>query len=401
MKKAKSKTIRLLCVLMAVVMVVAVAPTVALADTGIGGNPAERLEPRIYNGVFYPGYPGINEFSYVSISNAVSFERINIATYYIDWANETITFAQWGLTEFEQYFHDRLMEEDLPGSVPFHLQLSFVNSIRVRVNAPAEMMVRHNLGTFYRYLSSNPSSPLVTDVNIVTETFEWGDLTELVAGSSFAVPANAQVGDTFAVLLAVHPSDAPFVPLFIEVVGGGTTTPQPTPAATPSTWAVAYVQRANDLNLVPANLNNSFTQATTRAEFAALAVTLYETVTGRTITERSTFNDTTDINVQKMGGLGVVTGVGGGNFNPNGTITREQAAVLVARLAEAIGQPLPPSAPTFADNNLISSWAVYGVGQMQASGIMGGVGNNNFAPRGQYTREQSIISLLRLFDIVN
>jgi len=31
---------------------------------------------------------------------------------------------------------------------------------------------------------------------------------------------------------------------------------------------------------------------------------------------------------------------------------------------------------------------------------MGGVGNDNFAPSGTYTREQSIISMLRLFDLM-
>jgi hypothetical protein len=74
---------------------------------------------------------------------------------------------------------------------------------------------------------------------------------------------------------------------------------------------------------------------------------------------------------KKMGCLGIVTGVGGGNFAPNNTLTREQAAVMIARLAYAIGQPLPPAVPSFADNAQISSWAVDGVGQMQASGIMG------------------------------
>jgi len=37
---------------------------------------------------------------------------------------------------------------------------------------------------------------------------------------------------------------------------------------------------------------------------------------------------------------------------------------------------------------------------MQATGIMGGVGNNTFAPKSDYTREQSIMTMMRLFDIV-
>jgi len=173
------------------------------------------------------------------------------------------------------------------------------------------------------------------------------------------------------------------------------------PAITPSPWAQEGVSRALTLGLVPSTLQTAYSQPTTRAEFAALAVALYETATGRVITGRMEFNDTSDINVQKMGYLGVVAGVGGGNFAPNNTLTREQAAVMLARLADVIGQPLPPSDPTFADNANISLWATDAVGQIQAAGIMGGVGNNQFAPSDEYTREQSIITILRLFDILN
>lgn len=38
---------------------------------------------------------------------------------------------------------------------------------------------------------------------------------------------------------------------------------------------------------------------------------------------------------------------------------------------------------------------------MQKSGIMGGTGNNQFSPAGSYTREQSIATILRVYDLVN
>ena len=177
--------------------------------------------------------------------------------------------------------------------------------------------------------------------------------------------------------------------------------PTPLPGDIPSPWATEHVTRAIELSLVPQNLQSNYTQATTRAEFTALAVALYETVTGTEITGRMEFNDTDDVNVQKMAYLGVVQGVGRGNFAPNAGLTREQAAVMLVRLADAIGQPFPPSAPTFADNAQMSSWAIEAIGQMQASGIMGGVGSNRFDPQGAYTREQSIITVLRLFNILD
>ena len=171
--------------------------------------------------------------------------------------------------------------------------------------------------------------------------------------------------------------------------------------ATASAWARDDITRAFDYGLIPEALLGTYTRATTRAEFAALAVYLYETATGSEIMGRAAFNDTTDENVEKMGYLEVVTGVGGGNFAPNQPLTREQAATMLYRLAAAIGTTLPQAAPAFADNANISTWAINAVGQMQTTGIMGGLPDGRFDPHGAYTREQSIVTILRLFDILD
>lgn len=168
-----------------------------------------------------------------------------------------------------------------------------------------------------------------------------------------------------------------------------------------SSWVSESVARAVANSLVPQNLQSNYSQPATRAEFCALATALYETVSGKEITERKSFSDTTDSNVEKMGALGVVSGVGEDRFDPNGTLTREQAAVMLARLAEALEKPLPEYRPTFADNGNIASWAFTQVGQVQGSDIMNGVGNNLFSPAGLYTREQSAMTMLKLFDAVS
>jgi len=166
-----------------------------------------------------------------------------------------------------------------------------------------------------------------------------------------------------------------------------------------SSWAVEQVNTAISEGLVPQNLRSNYTQATTRLEFATLAVVLYEKLQGE-VTGRRTFVDTNDVNVQKAASIGIVAGVGDNRFDPDGTLTREQAAVMLSRLADALEKPLPRQAATFADNTQISSWATEGVGHVQAGGIMSGVGNNTFAPQNPYTREQSIVTILRLYDVV-
>lgn len=182
---------------------------------------------------------------------------------------------------------------------------------------------------------------------------------------------------------------------------GGTTPVDPEPAGDqPSSWAAEQVNAAISAGLVPEALQAGYTSTATRAQFCALAVELYETVTGSEIAQRAEFTDTTDVNVQKMAGIGVINGVGNGQFNPSGQLTREQAATILVRLADAMGHPLPEGTASFADNASIASWALDAVGRAQAGGLMGGIGNNQFSPQGAYTVEQSIMTAFRLYETV-
>lgn len=169
---------------------------------------------------------------------------------------------------------------------------------------------------------------------------------------------------------------------------------------TPSIWAEEEVNQAISANLVPENLQSKYTQTCTRAEFCELAVQLYETVKRTKITQRATFTDTNDVNVQKMAGLGVVNGIGGDLFDPNGQLTREQAATILARLSKVMGKELSATAPTYADNASIGPWAADAVGQVPAAGIMQGTGGNFFSPQMTYSREQSILTVLRLYELL-
>jgi len=179
----------------------------------------------------------------------------------------------------------------------------------------------------------------------------------------------------------------------------------------PSPWALEAVVEAIDKSLVPQGLQSDFSQPITRAEFTALAVLVYEALAGSEIEGRKEFDDTDDINVQKMGYLDIVIGVGDGNFNPDHSITRQEAAVMLSRLAHRIAEEHPESGIAallaqsaasgfqlnYRDLGQISYWASEDVRHMTFMGLMRGVGNNMFSPRGIYTREQSIAVTLRLF----
>lgn len=88
---------------------------------------------------------------------------------------------------------------------------------------------------------------------------------------------------------------------------------------------------------------------------------------------------------------GIVNGTGDGTFSPNAKITREQMATIIVRYAGKVGITLSDGSQEqrFADDGIISDWAKEGVYDMKASGIISGVGGNQFDPRGSATRGQA------------
>lgn len=169
----------------------------------------------------------------------------------------------------------------------------------------------------------------------------------------------------------------------------------------PAGWAQSTVDEAIAGGFLPVPLRARYDQTITRAEFCALAVRFYEVFTGQEITSRTSFTDTSDVNVEKAASLGVVSGVSDGVFSPNAPLNREQAAVILSNLARSIGSPLPQSAPDFTDGASISAWARSAVGQIQSAGIMSGTGGGNFAPQETYTREQSVVTIMNLYHLLS
>lgn len=175
-----------------------------------------------------------------------------------------------------------------------------------------------------------------------------------------------------------------------------------TGAAEPAGWAKVFVDRAIAERLLPAELQSAYDQPITRREFCLLADALYTKVKGSAapVDATVTFTDTTDPAILRMASAKVVNGVGNELFDPNGQLTREQAATMLSRLAAALGKPLTDSAPTFDDNGSVAGWASAAVGQMQLSGIMSGTGNNQFSPQQSYTREQSVVTIVRMCELL-
>ena len=173
------------------------------------------------------------------------------------------------------------------------------------------------------------------------------------------------------------------------------------PKVPPAPWAKEAAGKARVLGISSDSIED-FSLPITRREFCEYAFDTYHAITGDVVMQYvidNPYTDTASLDVVRLSKLGVITGTGDGRFDPEGQLTREQAATILSRLAQAMGVELPSAAPTFTDNASIGSWAAEAVGQMQQNGIMGGVGDNKFGPQGTYSFEQSLVTLMRLYDL--
>lgn len=168
-----------------------------------------------------------------------------------------------------------------------------------------------------------------------------------------------------------------------------------------SDWAKTELESALNNALIPKCLNQKdYTSSITRAEFAAVAVRMYERLSLKTANpiESNPFTDTSDVEVLKAYALGITNGTSDTTFEPNSLITRQEMATMMVRALAKSGVNTSvniSNVSKFVDHNNIDSWALEGVYFMSNIGIIKGVGNNTFDVHGNATREAALAISIR------
>ena len=85
---------------------------------------------------------------------------------------------------------------------------------------------------------------------------------------------------------------------------------------------------------------------------------------------------------------GYISGVGGGKMDPDGKITREQAAVIIGRLFKADPGSVKPSDLSFTDKAQISTWSAGYIKAAQTHGIIAGYNDGSFRPQQTISRAE-------------
>ncbi len=92
---------------------------------------------------------------------------------------------------------------------------------------------------------------------------------------------------------------------------------------------------------------------------------------------------------------GIVDGVGNDRFNPKGPITREQLAVMLHRYAGLPEAADPEAFASFSDGGQVSGWARSAINWAVEEGILNGKSGNRLDPKGNATRAEAATMLQR------
>lgn len=177
-------------------------------------------------------------------------------------------------------------------------------------------------------------------------------------------------------------------------------------------WAQTTIEDAADHCLVPYEFVNKYKNDITREEFCILLgnaikvagnyASLDNYMSAKGVSYQTDyFSDCAgrDSSINMLHALGIVSGKEDGIFDPNGIITREEAAALVCRTAGLFQYIETDETLIYDDKENISPWARYFVAWVTNNFIMNGT-DGSFLPQQTYTVQEAITTVNRMYKVM-
>ena len=146
----------------------------------------------------------------------------------------------------------------------------------------------------------------------------------------------------------------------------------------------------------------AYTDPITREKFCEIIYDmLMKTIdTGFAVPSALYFEDTYNSKVSTLYYADIINGKADRIFAPDDFLTREEAATILVRTAQFMGIGMPQSAydgKVYDDEKDISEWAFPSVHYCRKLEMMTGTGEAEFSPKAEYTVEQAIATVMRLY----
>jgi beta-N-acetylglucosaminidase len=141
-------------------------------------------------------------------------------------------------------------------------------------------------------------------------------------------------------------------------------------------------------------------RAVTRGEFATLiANALKLPESSSTFTDLHITDQSLVPGINKAAGAGIISGRGNGIFAPNDNITRDEAVTMIDKALQYKSIIGSPASLPFTDlHNALNKEAIQ---RVYGLGIISGMGENRFAPKATTTREQTAVMLTKMLKVID
>jgi hypothetical protein len=170
---------------------------------------------------------------------------------------------------------------------------------------------------------------------------------------------------------------------------------------TQSGWAETEIAEAYESGLTYPVIMSDFQRKITREEFCVISVKLYEKLSGNTaLPDVNPFTDTSNNDILKAYGLGIVKGMTADKFAPENNISRQEMCVMIYRALQAAGETtalLGDPAFPYTDKTTIATWAFNEVKFCNQKSIMLGTSATTISPLMNTPREQAIVLVERTY----
>lgn len=161
--------------------------------------------------------------------------------------------------------------------------------------------------------------------------------------------------------------------------------------------------------LLPEGLSGNWTDGCSRQTACRILVSALTQITGQSVqalppgADTVPFSDCGDESVRTAAALQIVRGAGNGQFKPEGLVTRQEFAVMLARTCYALNLNPTGESRDFSDSGSFADWAAVEIGFLSGilcgknrAPLLRGTGGSRFSPLEKLTVEQAAVLALRL-----
>lgn len=152
------------------------------------------------------------------------------------------------------------------------------------------------------------------------------------------------------------------------------------------------------------NKDYDWNEDISRLQFCEFAYNMLSSVQDLPVAKlsRNPFDDIDNFKINTLAFMGIISGRDEYLFVPEDKITREEAAVVLYRIAQYAKIEIPAVRVdmSYSDNDAISEWAIAPVYSMKTLNVITNSNGELFNPKASYTLRESLYSLMKVYHFI-